>query len=109
MEHNYENSYWCNKGQYKELVDELNKLIPVSGEVTAKKSSKLERFRKVQNAYYDLFNNGGCNRMRSISKFFGVYACEMQSAHWNLNRICQKTEPVVDKAVLDAAKEQGLI
>lgn len=106
--HDFENSYWNSKGQYQHLVDKLNELIPISGPVTTKKSSKLERFRKIQNAYYDLFNNGGMNRARAIARYFGVYKSCLVN-HWNLNYICSKTEPVVDEAILAAAKEQGLI
>ena len=108
MEYNYENSYWCNKGQYKDLADELNKLIPSSVEVKKPKSPKLERFRKVQNAYYDLFNNGGGNRRQAVSRYFGVYAHETRY-YMNHDSICRRTEPVIDQAILEAAKEQGLV
>lgn len=107
----YKNSYWCGKGRYKDLLEALNKLIPSEGEVKGSKNKKLERFRKLQNAYYDLYNNGGCNRSRAISSYFGVSAyLQREVGGWSICEIiAKKTEPVIDRAIIEAAREQGLV
>ena len=111
-----ENTYWNNKGTYSELNTKLEKLIPVSGPVVnPAKNKALEKFRKASNAYYDIFNNGGCNRGRSIGKifegvmfYFGHYRrCNFGRMNWE--RIHAITEPKMDEIILAAAKEQGLV
>lgn len=109
-----EATYWNSKGTHQNLVDELNKLIPVMGEIKGSKNKALERFRKASNAYYDIFNNGGGNRGRSIGKFFdgvmfylGHYRrCNFGNPNWK--RIHAITEPKMDEIILAAAKEQNI-
>lgn len=115
-----ENTYWNNKGTYSELNAKLEKLIPMSGSVDRPHKNKaLERFRKASNAYYDIFNNAGCNRMKSISKFFGTEVTFRLNQAWqnrryfNMDngweRIHAVTEPKMDEIILAAAKEQGFV
>lgn len=110
-----ENTYWNSKGTYQNLVEELNKLVPLSGEIKGSKNRQLERFRKASNAYYDVFNNGGCNRGHAIGKFFeGVmyyinHYRRYNFGNINWNRIHTITEPKMDEIILAAAKEQKLI
>jgi hypothetical protein len=109
-----ENTYWNRKGAHENLVAALNMRIPVMGEIAGSKNRKLEKFRKASNAYYDIFNNGGCNRMQSISKIFGTdatchlrYRVSYRSPDWDA--ISEVVEPKMDAIILDAAKEQGLL
>lgn len=114
-----ETTYWDGYGTHQELVKKLNELIPVMGEIKGSKNVNLERFRKAQNAYYDIFNNGGMNRGHSISKFFGsgvTYYLRQNRKDYHFfnsikgwNRIHELTEPKMDKLILAAAREQGLI
>ena len=64
--------YWSNEGKHQALADTLQALIPAIGEVPdGKKQNKhLERFRKAMNCYYDLYNNGLCNRAREFSRLY---------------------------------------
>ena len=64
--------YWNEQGTYQALVTPLQALIPAIGEVPlGKKQNKhLERFRKAQNCYYDLYNNGLINRAREFSRLY---------------------------------------
>lgn len=55
---NDDRSYWNNKGKYQKQADTLAKLVPNSGEAS---DPKIELFRRVQNLYYEIFNNGGDN------------------------------------------------
>ena len=112
-----EATYWNSKGTHQELVEKLQKLIPVMGSVEKPwKNKNLERFRKAQNAYYDIFNNGGMNRGRSIGKLFGD-GVMFYIRHYHRNnygRVCWErihaiTEPKMDEIILAAAREQGLI
>lgn len=101
-------NYWDGTGRFQNLANELAKLIPAAGPVAnARKNAKLERFRKVANAYYDLFNNGGGNRPQSIVNFFGRVKQYARRSSWD--HVYARTEPVLDNAILDAALEQGLI
>ena len=59
----FTNSWGVHSG-FERLRDELNKLIPAAGkcEFSQSKNKHLEKFRKAQNAAYDFFNNGLCNK-----------------------------------------------
>lgn len=89
-------TYWDGNGRFQELAEKLNKLIPTKGPVDKPRSLNrcLERFRKASNAYYDLFNIGVLNRITSNYK-------------WELAH--QHAEPAMDRYIIDAAVEQGLI
>ena len=64
--------YWSNEGKHQALADTLQALIPAIGEVPdgKKRNKHLERFRKAMNCYYDLYNNGLCNRAREFSRLY---------------------------------------
>ena len=59
----FTNNWGVNSG-FARLRDELNNLIPASGrcENPMSKNKHLEKFRRAQNAAYDFFNNGLCNK-----------------------------------------------
>ena len=69
-----EKSLWNGKSPYSEWANELRELVPVEGEVEHHqyRNRALEKFRKATNCYYDLYNNGLCNRGRAFSKVFGI-------------------------------------
>jgi hypothetical protein len=112
-----ENTYWNRKGNYENLVAELNKLVPDMGEIAGSKNRKLEKFRKASNAYYDIFNNGGCNRGAQIRGIFGFGMTTMSEVVWGEHGKYRKyhwdaihaiVEPIMDKIILAAAKEQDI-
>lgn len=118
MEMKMENTYWNSKGTYQNLVEQLNKLVPVMGEIKGSKNRQLERFRKASNAYYDIFNNGGGNRPGSIRGFFGFGMTSMSEVYrdaygnrrsYRWNAIHEIVEPKMDEIILAAAKEQKII
>ena len=100
-------SFWDNNHRLSPLYEKICSLFPVMGEVDQpRKNPKLERFRKMANAYYDLFNNGGGNRGREIGAYFGpgVLPCA-RARNWDeAKRIM---DPIVEEALLDAAYEQS--
>ena len=59
----FTNNWGVNSG-FENLRDKLNELIPASGrcENPMSKNKHLEKFRRAQNAAYDFFNNGLCNK-----------------------------------------------
>jgi len=67
-------TYWNNKGLYQAESNKLERLVPAHGACEdAKGSNKhLDRFRRAMNCYYDLYNNGLCNRAREFSILFRI-------------------------------------
>lgn len=56
---NYEQTYWSGKGRYQAEHDQLSSLIPDEGPAS---TTRLNLLRVMANYYYDLYNNGLCNR-----------------------------------------------
>ncbi len=103
------NTYWNGSGQYQKAYERLNKLIPAMGEVEGKDNRALERLRKYANAYYDLFNNGGCNRGQEISRYFPGALRQFRNRRiWGMDKVYAITEPAINKVVIMAALEQGI-
>jgi hypothetical protein len=103
-------TYWNHKGKHEELAQKLQALIPIEGEVAQpRKNKKLEKFRKAVNCYYDLYNNGLCNRASSFAKVFGIPARDyrLRNSYRYDNSLYADTEVVMDKIVWEAAVEQG--
>lgn len=67
-------TYWTGQGRYQAQADALEKLLPIFGVVEdAKGANKhLETFRRAVNCYYDVYNNGLCNRAREFSTLFKI-------------------------------------
>jgi hypothetical protein len=101
-------SYWNNSGLYQALSTQLAALIPTEGSVDNPRTTNkcLEKFRKASNCYYDVFNNGLCNRaaeFRQVFGFGGTYIPKTPSYH------CDRLEAKMDEIILKAAQEQQLI
>lgn len=100
-------TYWNNKGKYEELSIKLDELIPDEGEVADIKTNKhLERYRQACNSYYDLFNNGLCNRASEFRKVFGFAGTWIAKSGFPY---CEKLERKLDEIILLAANEQSII
>ena len=101
-------TYWGEDGTYQDLSEQLHDLVPSSGSVDCpEQNPKLEKFRKMSNAYYDLYNNGGTNTGRKTAYYFPRTVTYAKQMRWN--RCYEITEPKMDRAILQAAKEQGLV
>jgi hypothetical protein len=103
----YSNTYWSRKGKYPEQNAALEKLIPDSGAVpNPRKNKALERFRVASNCYYDLYNNGLCNRAASFAKTFGfsgraLMAGRIKTGGLSLTQtLIDQTETWMDEIVL---------
>ena len=104
------NSYWNNNGKHQQLADKLQKLIPAQGSVERpRKNRSLEHFRKAVNCYYDLYNNGLCNR---VAEFRNVF--DISSSHYKYgfgqyyHNMYEIVEARLDSIIQAAAKEQGV-
>lgn len=107
-----QNSYWNNNSKYQALADALHTKIPGSGSVeNPKKNPALEKFRKAVNCYYDLYNNGLCNRAREFAKVFGIASTQYRFRLRNYGTdyspvMFELLEDKMDEIVLAAAAEQ---
>ena len=64
-------NYWNNKGKHQAIYEMVQVLIPSEGEVSGAHNKALEKLRKAANCYYDVFNNGLCNRAAEFRQVFG--------------------------------------
>jgi len=119
----FTNSWGINSG-FKHLVDQLNELLPMEGKCKnpLSKNKNLETFRRAQNAAYDFFNNGLCNKRGLFVTMFA----ENESYYiekWNIPTMNSfryfskdswtmwedQIEKIFTPIVIKAAKEQGLV
>lgn len=104
-------TYWDSKGKYGKLLKKLADLVPVSGSVPEpKKNRALEKFRKASNCYYDLYNNGLCNRAAEFRQVFGFGGTIiLKDRYRDVDLMIARLEQKMDEIILAAALEQGLI
>ncbi len=105
----YEQTYWNAEGKYQKLEDDLEDLIPYSGEIENKPA--LENLRKALNLYYDLYNNALMNYRRKFELFFNVSVPDSflgGERKFKDKEIIKSIEGSMDGFVILAAKEQGL-
>ena len=108
----FSNSWGVNSG-FTHIVDQLNELLPMEGMCANPRSTNkhLDKFRRAQNAAYDLFNNGLCNKRGLFKNIYGWsvgmrdtnYATKMTWSHWE-----DRVEEVLTPIIIAAAKEQGI-
>lgn len=115
-------SYWENTGKHQALAEKLDTLLPAPGN-----SALVLRYRQFASLYYDIFNNGGCNYPREIRELFGWHIMpllyedagdEFHAGPCDINlpardidwkAIHRITEPRMDRIIVSAGKEQGLV
>ena len=108
----FNNNWGVNSG-FKHLADKLNELLPFQGrcEKPLSDNKHLEKFRRAQNAAYDLFNNGLGNKRNIFQSVYGwsvgprdtYNAGRMTWSHWE-----DRVEEVLTPIIIEAAKEQGI-
>ena len=118
----FTNSWGVHSG-FARLRDELNKLIPASGqcENPRSKNKHLEKFRKAQNAAYDFFNNGLCNKRGLFVSIFAeneIYYIDKSNIptmnsfryftrdSWDCWE--DRIEKILTPIIIAAAREQGV-
>ena len=118
----FTNNWGVNSG-FESLRDKLNNLIPAAGKVAnpMSKNKHLEKFRRAQNAAYDFFNNGLCNKRglfvsifaQNESYYIDKWNIPTQSSFryftkdsWDMWE--DNIEKIFTPIILAAAKEQGV-
>lgn len=106
-----ENTYWNGKGKYQVASNRLRALLPDSGSVAnPRKNKALERFRKASNCYYDLYNNGLCNRAAEFRKVFGIAATKYRDSKGRFGiYLLEQVELAMNAIIEDAVKEQAAL
>lgn len=106
-----EQTYWAHNGKYEHLAAQLRALIPEEGSVAQpRKNPALELFRKACNCYYDLYNNGLCNRAQEFRGVFKIASGHHKRGFGRYSTpLYAATELRMDEIVLNAAAEQGLV
>ena len=118
----FTNNWGVNSG-FESLRDKLNELIPASGrcENPMSKNKHLEKFRRAQNAAYDFFNNGLCNKRGLFVSIFAQNE-DYYIDKWNIPTQSSfryftrdswdmwedQIERIFTPIMLAAAKEQGV-
>lgn len=103
------NSLWRGNSTHSKICDELSKKLPDKGRPDSygRNNKALERFRKAQNAYYDLYNNGLFNKARSFSKVFGIKVSRYVVGNGEfLPELYELVEVKMNSIIEDAAREQ---
>ena len=106
--------YWNEQGTYQTIAEALQGLVPAIGEVPEGKTTNkaLERFRRAQNCYYDLYNNGLGNRAREFSTLFKIPGVprEIKQNYGSNFLVSSITEEAIDEKmdgfILNAYEEQ---
>lgn len=101
-------TYWNNNGRFNKFAHAVQELIPAEGAVkNPAKNKALERYRKAVNCYYDLYNNGLCNRKAAFSKIFGISASNERTGRGSFSAyLYEHVERRMDSIILDAYAEQ---
>lgn len=103
-----QNTYWNHNGKFETFAAALQERVPVEGAVkNVQKNKQLERFRKAVNCYYDLYNNGLCNRKASFAKIFGIAANNYAYGRGRFDpHLYADVERKMDEIIVDAYAEQ---
>ena len=106
-------TYWAHNGKYQKAVNAIESLIPTQGgvEYPRSKNRHLERCRKAINCYYDLYNNGLCNRQREFNRLFEIQASWYKMGNsWHRfdSQLYAIVEKKMDQFIQAAAIEQNI-
>tara|TARA_B100001939_G_scaffold243723_1_gene211147 strand:- start:212 stop:583 length:372 start_codon:yes stop_codon:yes gene_type:complete len=108
----FTNSWGLNSG-FENLANQLTELLPMQGrcESPMSKNKHLEKFRRAQNAAYDLFNNGLGNKRGLFVSVFGDAPTQKSvntftKVSWEQWE--DRVEEMLTPMIIAAAKEQGI-
>ena len=104
-------TYWEHNGALQHTADRLRTFIPSTGPVERSRSTNvmLDRYRRACNCYYDLYNNGLCNRAAEFRRIFGI-----KPSYYKLRpglyskELYERVESVMNQIIIAAAKEQQI-
>jgi hypothetical protein len=93
-------------GYREDDVAKTTAAIPVSGECRIDQPA-LEKFRQLQNLYYDIYNNGGGNAIdmnvdcRDDREHWGMSKSTMQKLRANPAELERRTQSALDDAIVE--------
>ena len=92
----WDGTFWA--GKMEKLVGVLQADIPHDGKVTDKKRPMLEEWRKLQNAYYRVYNDGDAfyNKLRHMATRMG-----MKSFYGSYEALEELADLVFEAAMLE--------
>ena len=101
-------SFWSHTSKLQAVSDKLHTLVPSSGSVEKpRKNRALEKYRNATNCYYDLYNNGLCNRSAQFRQVFGIASSHFGSYRFGYSdHLYALVEDKMEEIVLSAAAEQ---
>jgi hypothetical protein len=99
--------YWNNQGRYQAVYEALHKLIPAEGACPADKPA-LEKLRVAGNCYYDLYNNGLCNRASEFRRVFGFGGTSIAKGGYKDEAKMALIDAKIDKLIILAARENNI-
>lgn len=103
-------TYWNRTGRHMAVIEQLHALIPTEGAVASpRKNPKLEKLRRAINCYYDLYNNGLCNRASEFARVTGIAASRHKQGYGRYSpQLYTLLEERMDAIIADAAAEQNI-
>lgn len=106
-----EQTYWNSNGSFQKTADKLRELVPAMGECeNARTTNKnLDKFRRASNCYYDLYNNGLCNRAAEFRQVFGFGGTKISKSHYRNETLINELETKMNIIILAAAYEQRIV
>ena len=107
-----ENStYWAGKGKHQEAAMQLSALLPSEGSVVLPKKNKaLELYRRASNCYYDLYNNGLCNRTCEFRRVFGISSSKYKIGRGKFSpELYTLVEAKMDSIIEAASAERAVL
>lgn len=108
-------TFWNNNSPKQHMAEMLHTLVPLMGPVPDARNNKaLERYRRAGACYYDLYNNGLCNRAREFSRVFGVRVGDYIEkrgrnggiTEYDIDALGRAVEPIMELIVQQAYIEQ---
>lgn len=98
----WDGTFWA--GKMEKLVEMLQADVPFEGKVKDKKRPMLEEWRKLQNAYYRVYNDGDAfySKLRHMATRFG-----MKSFYGSYEALEELADAVFEAAVIEMMEVKG--
>lgn len=103
------NKYWNGNGKLQNTYIKLQNLMPVMGSVEPPETNKALNILRSVNCYYDLYNNGLCNKAKEFRAIFKFSGTAIVKYHYEDAILVTKLEEQMTTFIINAAIEQNII